>query len=230
MVRKSVRCGQRTGNTLRKHFMSFVSNHGYVNYNFINIPDNFEHAKYQTLFSRKDCVFPDGRKSHLDLVGDDDNKFIDIHLDASYREGNHVCYSLDKHQRWTLPSVIKENIESLSEEDFRVVLSERKTVTLFVYWGGRYSPTDLSGRFIKWNDCVNYVDSKTPLTQATPTKSASFFCDLRKKCLGEGCIEKKTGERKRKRHNLHCRGVQRKTELRQKAGKKQHEEKYTHYA
>jgi hypothetical protein len=224
MVRKSVHCGQRTGNTLRKHFLSFVSRHGYVHYNFLNTPWYYEHEKYQKLYSRKDEVLADGRKSHLELSGDSGDMLEDAHLDIYHREGTCISYSLDKHQRWMLPSMIKDNIESFAEEDFRVVLSERKTLTLFYHL-----QTDFNSWFRTWNDCAQYVDSKTPLKKATSRKFASFFCDLRKNCMGGGHIERKPRERKRKRHNLHSRGIQRKSELRQKAQKVKHEDKYSRF-
>jgi hypothetical protein len=44
-----------------------------------------------------------------------------------------------------------------------------------------------------------------------------------------GRIEKKPRERKRRRHNLHSRGIQRKSKLRQKAEKVKHEDEYTHH-
>ncbi|XP_061179375.1 uncharacterized protein LOC133188001 [Saccostrea echinata] len=227
MVQKKERCGLRTGHTIRKHFLSQITHDGYIDYKFINTPSHFEPEEFKKLFNRKDVVLTDGRDSFSPLTEGTDGEFNDIHINIKHREGEYVTYSLDKQKRWTLPSLVKNNIDSLAEEDFRVVVSERKTFTAICTPKGPYYGLDTKYR--TWNDCVQYIDSKTPLPIATPNKSASFFCDLRRKCLGGGRVEQKTQSRKRKRHNMHSRGVQRKSELQQKTEKVNNEQEYNRY-
>lgn len=228
MVYKRSYRGQRTGSTIRKlHTYLQSTNEGFVDY---TLKDHFfqhEPEKLQRIFDRKDQFFSDGRKMpSLLLYKEVDPELNDIRLNLEHRRGDGVEYSLNKYKRWTLPSVVQENIESLSEEDFRVVLHERRSV---IEKKCRSSFNIFIGQ-CNWNDCVKYVDSKTPVSCARPGRSAtSYFCDLRRKCMEGGNTGKKPLSRKRIRHNMHSRGVQRKSELQSKRPKVDNRSYYNRY-
>lgn len=228
MVYKKSYRGQRTGSTIRKlHTYLQSTNEGFVDYKLKDSFFQHEPEKLQKIFDRKDQFFSDGRKMpSLLLYKEVDPELNHVPLNFEHRRGNQVVYSLNKYKRWTLPSVVQENIESLSEEDFRVVLHERRSV---IEKKCRSSFNIFIGQ-CNWNDCVKYVDSKTPVSCARPGRSAaSYFCDLRRKCMEGGNTGKKPLSRKRIRHNMHSRGVQRKSELQSKRPKVDNHSNYNRY-
>ncbi|XP_061179376.1 uncharacterized protein LOC133188002 [Saccostrea echinata] len=168
---------------------------------------NINLGKMQWIVRREDEFIHNGTNLMTIFLKDVETKFDDIIFCPWI-----VDYSVNKHKRWTLSSWIQNNIEALSKEDFRIVLSERENVHFWNKWF--------------WNDCVLYVDNKTPLPVVKPTKSASYFWDLQRKCLGGDRIEKNIAVRKKKRHNLHSRGIQRKSELLKNMEKIDNRKKY----
>lgn len=229
MVYKKSYRGQRTGRTIRKLHMYLQStNEGFVDYKLKDRFFQFEPEKLQRIYNRKDEFFSDGRRMPPLLLDKEvDPELNDIHLNLEHRHGKLVVYSLNKYKRWTLPSVVQENIESLSDENFRVVLHERRSV---IEKQSKFTFNIFKGGQCLWNDCVKYVDSKTPVSCARPGRSAaSYFCDLRRKCMEEENTGKKPLSRKRIRHNMHSRGVQRKSELLSKRPKVENRSYYNKY-
>lgn len=228
MVYKKPYRGQRSGRTIRKLHMYLQStNEGFVDYKLMDHLNQSEPEKLQKIYDRKDQFFSDGRKMPPLLLDKEvDAEINNIRLILEHRLGRHVLYSLNKYKRWTLPSVVQENIESLSDEHFRVVLNERRSV---IEKQSKFGYSIFNGHYL-WNDCVKYVDSKTPVSCARPGRSAaSYFCDLRRKCMEEGNTGKNPLSRKRIRHNMHSRGVQRKSELLNKRPKVDNKSEYNKY-
>lgn len=210
---KKIYCGQRTGKTIRKQHLALQSKNGLVAYTLIDRLDDSTAENLQKCQNRKGAIFLDGREIPILLNKENDPEFEDLPSNLNHGQENDVLFSLNKYKRWSLPAQLQNNLESLSEEDFRVVLFERKSL---MELQKRVSQMFVSDCRVPshHNDCVRYLDSKTSPSCAKPAgTAASFFCDLREKCIRGENSGRKVTSKNRRRHNMHNRGIQRKSEL-----------------
>lgn len=213
MVYKKIYCGQRTGKTIRKQHLALQSKNGLVAYTLIDRLDDSTAENLQKCQNRKGAIFLDGREIPILLNKDNDPKFEDLPSNLNHGQENDVLFSLNKYKRWSLPAQLQNNLESLSEEDFRVVLFERKSLMELQKRVSQMFTCDCRVPS-HHNDCVRYLDSKTSPSCAKPAgTAASFFCDLREKCIRGENSGRKVTSKNRRRHNMHNRGIQRKSEL-----------------
>ncbi|XP_072037935.1 uncharacterized protein [Amphiura filiformis] len=96
---------------------------------------------------------------------------------------NPILYSLNKHRRWELPEMLKENIleeENHEESKFQLILSERH-----ISVGGK----DITARS---GDCIGIHQTKCDHLKRIPKNTYSFESDLK-------ASEKKNGRKKQRK-------------------------------
>ena len=173
--------------------------------------------------------------NYLEL-GTPDHKFFSKISDELVRDGGlpqqswvrnglgEVVFSLNKHRRWLLPTLISNAIDELKDRvcdadnrkvrttvmpatpstPYKITLSEREINCRKVDSCGR--PT---GNRFK-NDCTAYHDSSIPESHVKSRRNRSFYTDLREK--GSGTSKNSDGKNEdvlRRAPNQSTRGVQR---------------------
>ncbi|XP_046353213.2 uncharacterized protein LOC124133049 [Haliotis rufescens] len=201
MVLKRSNCSVNSGNTLRVryHRQRYAGSRDHLLSKFymngIIQPADFEEQNANILLTSDEYVQDGG---------------LAIQQNFHYP----LVYSLNKRKRWllreTVTNTIRDMAEETCEEDFKITLVE------YVHYG---NPIFLSRSIAM---CCEYWDSHNVQPHVTARKDASYITDLRK--LGKSEEEEGKVTRRRKYHNQHKRGIQRKEKL--LAEREQHQQPF----
>lgn len=201
MVLKRSNCSVNSGNTLRVryHRQSYAGSRDHLSKFYMNgiiQPADFEEQNANILLTSDEYVQDGG---------------LAIQQNFHYP----LVYSLNKRKRWLLRETVTNTIcymaEETCEEDFKITLVE------YVHYG---YPIFLSRTIAM---CREYWDSHNVQPHVTARKDASYITDLRK--LGKSEKEEGKVTRRRKYHNQHKRGIQRK-EKKLPAEREQHQQPF----
>lgn len=177
MVNKTVRCGQRTGNSIKTHVWRNIcsSRDAYVEMEIdqedIDI-DDIENIEYTM------SDFSDGIHGTSKSMEASSESFISGHRgNGSLQNNMEVQFSLNKRKRWLLQDTVKTRAYELCEEDFKVVLTWRRQVLVLK----NKCEYDLVNVYLQQNDCAEYMDSSKLIKMHLPNKTFANFLDLKRK-------------------------------------------------
>ena len=133
--------GPRNGHTSRHKLLKrfFNQKHAYLSREILNPTFDFKSNFHDSLNRVKDDL----------LEFYEDGMYQPTSEDPERAQNQYLCmeYSLNKRKRWLIPEAVQTHAEALADEDFRVVVYERKVAS---------KGTAGEVQNIYWANCVGY--------------------------------------------------------------------------